>query len=120
MNPHFQITIPIKLISEANNRDHWTKKSKRSQGVKFFVRSGLMRFKGQPKFPCIIKLTRIGIRALDDDNLGYSFKAIRDTVADFLLPGNAMGRADSDPRITWQYAQEKSKIQGVRIEIWNG
>jgi hypothetical protein len=117
MNLIYQTTIPIKLISEANNRDHWTKKSKRSQVIKMIVRADLMKFKSHWRFPLSVVLTRIG-RKLDEDNLAYAFKAIRDEIADYILPGMAKGRADSDPRITWHYQQETAKLSGFRIDIY--
>jgi hypothetical protein len=58
-----------------------------------------------------IAFMRWGPRALDDDNLRASLKAIRDGVAD------ALGIDDGDPRITWEYAQERRKAYGVRIRI---
>jgi hypothetical protein len=54
---------------------------------------------------------------MDFDNLVGSFKWIRDTLAEILVPNLAKGRADDDPRITWVYLQEKSKSIGVRIKI---
>jgi hypothetical protein len=48
---------------------------------------------------------------MDSDNLAIAAKSLRDGVADKL------GIDDGDPRITWAYAQEKSKGYAVRIEI---
>jgi hypothetical protein len=62
-----------------------------------------------------VVLTRItpSARGLDDDNLGSSFKAIRDEVAAWL------GIDDRDPRVRWRCEQEKGapKVWAVRIEI---
>ena len=69
--------------------------------------------------PCHIKLTRLSSRSLDDDNLLFAFKSIRDYIADKLIPGLQIGRADGDKRITWEYAQETEKKQAVKIEIYN-
>ena len=66
--------------------------------------------------PCRICLTRIGLRPLDFDNLVYSFKYIRDEVADLIIPGLARGRADGDKRIEWDYKQEIGQ-NGFRVEI---
>ncbi len=46
-----------------------------------------------------------------------AFKYVADAIADQLIPGLRPGMADDDPRITWEYAQEKAKKLGVRIEI---
>jgi hypothetical protein len=67
-------------------------------------------------FPCRVRLTRIGPRKLDEDSFIYSFKYVRDEVADLLIPGLARGRADGDKRITWEYVQETG-FYGIRIEI---
>lgn len=55
-----------------------------------------------PPLPVVVTLTRVAPRALDDDNLAYSFKAIRDGVAD------GLGVRDNDPRVSWRYEQRKS------------
>ena len=63
------------------------------------------------RLPCTVTITRLGPRKLDSDNLATSAKGLRDGIADKL------GVDDGDERITWCYAQEKSKTYGVRIEI---
>ena len=76
-------------------------------------------------------MTRIAVRMLDcEENLPMAFKWIKDELGACLFPDKVVvyktksgryaknkGHADSDPRITWKYAQEKGKIQGIRIEI---
>jgi hypothetical protein len=62
-------------------------------------------------------LTRLGARKLDDDNLRAAFKWIRDACAEMLIPGRAVGQADDDVRIQWEYAQEIKKPNGIRIEV---
>lgn len=64
-----------------------------------------------PSPPLIVTLTRLGIRALDSDNLAGSFKAVRDQVA------KEIGVDDGSGLVTWNYKQEKSKTYRVRIEI---
>lgn len=75
----------------------------------------------------------MAIRDYDDDNLVSAFKWIRDEISECLIEDStgkfayeipektrvnkAKGRRDSDPRIKWEYAQEKSKNKGIRIEI---
>jgi len=70
-----------------------------------------------PNLPCIVKLRRIGVKALDYDNLVYSLKQARDTTASFLIPGKAPGQADGSAEITWIYEQEKRDYYGIQIEI---
>ena len=69
--------------------------------------------------PCTITLTRIAPRSLDYDNLLNAFKNIRDVIADYIIPGQAPGRSDSDSRINWLYSQEKGqpKTYNIRITI---
>lgn len=64
-------------------------------------------------------MTRIAPRKLDDDNLPVSMKWIRDEIANMLIPGKALGQADSDHGIKWTYAQEKGKPKeyAVRIDV---
>lgn len=58
--------------------------------------------------PCVVRLTRLSPGTLDDDNLRGALKAVRDGVADRL------GVDDRDPRVTWEYAQERFKgLKGV-------
>jgi len=63
---------------------------------------------------CLVVLTRIAPRSLDDDNLPRSFKAIRDGIAE------ALGMDDNTKsKLKWQYAQEKGppKQYAIRIQI---
>lgn len=98
--------LPIKVISEANCRDHWAKKMKRVKTQRSTA------FWMCPKFsvPCIVTLTRIGKRTLDSDNLAGAFKGVRDGIAD------RIGIDDGSPLIEWRYAQEKGEY-GVRVEL---
>lgn len=109
--------IPIKTVSEANSREHWAIKNNRHRRQSFFIKLSFHEIMTETPLPCVITMTRLSPRLLDDDNLMAAFKHIRDVLADLLIPGKKMGMADSDPRITWKYAQEKSKSYGVRIAI---
>lgn len=123
--------LPIKTVSEANMSEHWSAKSKRRRQQQFLIRC-LFRHDATPiTLPCTVKMTRIGIRECDSDNLVSAFKGIRDEISEYLIPESQghyinkkgkmvkiKGRADSDPRINWEYAQEKGKSYGVRIEIY--
>lgn len=132
------LEIPIKTVSESNCSEHWSVKSKRHRQQQFFVRAILEKEAKGIVLPCLIILTRMAPRSLDsDDNLPLAFKWIKDEIGAFLLPEKVVhflekkvykgklqvkkrtnkGHADSDQRISWQYAQEKSKIMGIRIEI---
>ena len=69
--------------------------------------------------PCHIKLTRIGKRYLDSDNLPMSMKYIRDAIADQIFPGLAPGQADNDERLSWEYNQTKGKECEVIITVFS-
>lgn len=122
--------LPLKTVSEANSSEHWTKSSKRHRQQQFFIRQLFNKESTKIELPCTVKMTRTSTRFLDDDNLRIAFKWIRDEISECLIPekcGNFVdkkgkirslkGRADDDTRITWEYSQEKSKVQGIKIEI---
>ena len=71
------------------------------------------------KPPCTVKLTRISPRSFDCDNLVGGFKYVKDAIAEYIHPNLAIGRADDDDLIKWEYAQEKGepKHYAIRIEI---
>lgn len=123
--------IPLKTISEGNSHEHWSKAGRRHRQQQFFIRS-LFNAEIRPiPIPCVITLTRISTRLLDaEENLPMAFKWIKDEIGACLFPEKVViykkkngklaknkGHADSDPRVTWRYAQEKGKLQKVRIEI---
>ena len=113
------VFVDIKIISEGNNFDHWTKKRKRKICHQLMVKSALNGKITDISLPCKVKLTRIAPRKLDYDNLCFSIKFIYDTICDLLIPGLRPGRADGDSRITVEYFQEKGKPKefGLKIEI---
>lgn len=66
----------------------------------------------RPALPCVVTITRLAnSNGLDSDNLLSSAKGIRDQIAAWL------GVDDRDPRVTWEYAQERAKEYGVRVEV---
>ena len=103
-----EIRVPIRLVSEANNTDHWRVKHKRKKKIRDMLDTYW------PKdfdivLPCTIELIRVAPRKLDFDNLVNAQKAVRDYVADKFIPDLQAGRADDDDRMTWRYSQEKGK-----------
>lgn len=109
--------MPIRTVSECNVCQHWTEKKKRKDMQKIIVRSSYNKENPTIKFPCIITLTRIAPRTLDDDNLRGSLKCIRDSIADCITPGLAPGRADNKKGIEWMYEQKKGKPNEYAVEI---
>lgn len=109
--------LPIRTVSECNVCQHWTERKKRKDIQKSFVRRHYEKENPTIKFPCIITLTRIAPRALDDDNLRSSMKTIRDSIADCITPGLAPGRADNRKDIDWMYEQKKGVPHEYAVEI---
>src|SRR5208283_881557 len=109
--------IPIKTISEANCSEPWPKKHKRHRRQRNFIRLYVPTMPLGPSEMVSVTLTRLSPKQLDSDNLVISLKWIRDAVADRLVPGLKPGHADSDPRITWHYAQRKHPKYAVEISI---
>jgi len=119
-----RILLAVRIESEANLSGHWRKKAARVKLQRSItctmVRQKLREIGIQladllaGNTGPLVVLTRIAPRALDDDNLARSLKAIRDGVAD------ALGTDDSTKsKLTWGYAQEKGppKAYMVRIQI---
>lgn len=106
---HHQTTVhlPIATVSEANRRDHWQVKRKRAKAQRQMAAALVPRF----GLPCVVTLTRVSPRMLDDDNLQSALKAVRDGVADRL------GVDDRDPRVEWRYAQRKGAQKAVEVEL---
>ena len=110
-----RLTIP----SIANRPGHWVKRYHLFRTHRLLITSLWRAHEKKKKIdlPCTVTITRASSHALDDDNLIYACKAIRDTVADLVLPGLASGQADGDKRIRWEYTQEKSKVPMVKVEV---
>jgi len=93
---------PIKVISEANCRDHWAVKSRRrkaqQQEMDVMLLNALQGRKVE--LPCSVRLTRVGPKVLDGDNLQSAFKATRDAIA------RRLGVDDGDSRIRFEYEQQ--------------
>ena len=97
-----------RVVSVANQREHWTKRSVRAAEDR---RAGFYYMQPGVKLPCVITLTRIAFKQLDTDNLASAFKSMRDGIADRLKI------EDNDSRVDWRYAQEKggNRVHRVRI-----
>lgn len=110
----YRLTAPIKVISEANQREHWRAKHKR----KAEQQTALKLFWGQhvqrlPKPPVTVVFTRIGQRKLDDDNLANAFKGLRDQLAKMI------GVDDGSDLIRFEYRQIATgkRQYGIEVEV---
>jgi len=94
-------TLNVKTVSEANSREHWAAKHRRSKAQRALaLAKTLEALNGAVITSATITITRIAPKALDDDNLSRSMKAIRDGIAD------AIKIDDGDSRVKYKYAQE--------------
>jgi len=107
-----EIFLPIATVSVSNVREHWAKRAARAKAHRQQAYLMTLRLKGLI-LPLKVKMIRVAPRQLDDDNLRGALKSCRDGIADRL------GIDDRDPRVTWEYGQEKGrpKQRGVRLEV---
>lgn len=125
IEPIVSILVPIRIQSASNLREHWTKRRARDNTqelmIRMYLRNATHVPPGVPCLPLQIKLTRIAPKALDTYNLGEAFKRTIDTIADWVVPGLARGRADSVEGLEFFFAQQKGKVReyGLKIEMWD-
>ena len=98
-----EVFLPIRVVSVANLREHWSARARRAKLHRVTAKSMLSQAAVRPELPITIALTRLGPGKMDGDNLQSGCKAARDGIADWL------GQDDADPRITWTYAQQQGK-----------
>lgn len=106
-----EVTIPIRTVSEANNRDnHWRKAARQKR-----IREVVGMFVGRmdlPAMPVRVTLVRIGKKLLDShDNLRISQKPVADSIA------MVFGVDDASPLYEWVYGQEIGKEYAIRIKL---
>jgi len=102
----WKITLPLRIESVANKREHWSVRASRARGD----RRAALAVTPHP-LPCVVTLIRVAPRMLDTDNLSSGFKALRDGIA------ARLGVQDNDPRVTWNYAQRKGKPKEYLTEV---
>lgn len=114
-------TLPIRVVSEANTFEHWTKAHKRHKSQKRVVAYMMSDLSLYRDMPLIIKLIRISPRKLDyQENLPMAFKYVVDAIASILIPGKRAGRADDSSLFKWEYDQEKGAVREnkIRVEVY--
>lgn len=119
MTTEYRVYFPLKTVSELNVKEHWGTSALRHKKQKELTRFLVQPLSENLPLPAIVELKRYASKKLDSDNLLASFKWIRDTIADILIPGLPAGIADDDPRIQWEYEQElcSRKFAGVQVNI---
>jgi hypothetical protein len=98
--------LPIRIESCANLREHWAKRAGRAKAH----RMAALAVPRHP-LPCVVTITRIAPRKLDDDNLAGGCKALRDGIADRL------GVDDGSPLVQWRYDQRKGMPKQYAVEV---
>jgi len=107
------VTVPIRIESTPNLREHWSARSRRAAKHKVDTYMALKAAKAAYAVPCVVTLTRVAPRTLDSDNNVSGMKSVRDAVALWLRVD------DADPRVEWRYSQAKggTKEYSLRVEI---
>lgn len=106
-----KIEMPIKVVSEANQREHWTAKNKRKHSQQCDFASFWRANKPKVELPCKVIFTRYASRLLDSDNLAGAFKFVRDQFA------REIGVDDGSPDLSFEYRQEKLSKRDYYISI---
>ena len=104
--------LPVRIVSEANVREHWRKVAQRKQSHR---RTALLMLRATP-CPCsdeqiTITLTRIAPRTLDDDNLASGLAGCQDGVSQWL------GVVGVNNRTRWIYRQRRGQVGEYAVEI---
>lgn len=121
---HSMLTsIPIRTISESNQREHWSRRHRRARAQRREIYLHLRATWCAPPQtpyttfgPITITLIRIAPRQLDSGNLEASFKGIQDGVADWLGGGFGLGQ-DRQPGLSWRYSQRCGGTREYAVEI---
>lgn len=100
------VSLPLRVVNGANAREHWSTRARRAKRE----RQTAYLLTPRHPLPCVVTLTRVGKRRMDDDGAAISCKHVRDGIADRL------GVDDADPRVTWQYRQRLGDY-AVEVEI---
>lgn len=105
---------PIRTVSEANQREHWAIKFKRKKDQQLEMLVALQNnlVGKKVKLPCVVKLTRIGPKPLDSDNLAGAMKHVQDAIA------KKLGIDDGDTeKIRWEYHQFPIRIREYAVKV---
>jgi len=115
--PTVQYSIPVKVKSEANMREHHMAKYRRSKAQKnaaYLMTVTEAKPYREPKSSITVAMIRgYGKRGkkMDSDNLARSMKACRDGIASGLCID------DCSDLIDWQYAQRQGDTDRVEVVI---
>jgi hypothetical protein len=109
-----EFTAKVRLQSQINTAANWRARAAKVKAQRRLI--GLLWLANRPRGgqvnpPFVVTLTRIGPRAVDDDNLRGAWKAGRDEIS------HQLGVDDGDStNVSWVYAQERG-LFGIRVNI---
>ena len=113
-----EFAIPIRTYSNANQRQHWAKRTAQNKQQKADVSICTQAFLNGARLapPIRVILTRMStaVTPLDTDNLASSMKAVRDAIC------SVLGLDDGDrARIRFAYDEQTRRPEwGVRVQIY--
>jgi hypothetical protein len=110
------MSIPIRTVSEMNQREHWATRRKRkviqqAHVAIAFSGSNATWWRRNHQPPYAVTLTRIAPRRFDSDNLASSWKHVQDEVA------RQLGIDDGSDLVRWTYEQKKGLPKQYAVEI---
>jgi hypothetical protein len=127
-----KFTVPVKLISEANEHAAWQARQRRAKAQRSATTAAVhdagyaihrelvvgrarswyaVRLVSPPLLPLKVTITRVAPRELDSDNLTGSAKHVRDQVAELL------GVDDRSPKVKWVVEQRRGQVGEHACEI---
>jgi hypothetical protein len=117
---HFRLPIRTRSPNGGNPGSRWAaialtrERAEHRAVARMALSAALARrgVSGAALAPLVVTITRVSPGRLDDDNLAFSAKALRDGLAD------ALGIDDGDgARIAFRYAQRKCKRGKFGVEV---
>jgi len=106
------VVLPLRLVSEANQRGHWRVSVARKKLQRTTCRVIAMGCSVPREKVRRVLIVRMAPRLLDTDNAVGSAKACRDGIAD------AFGRGDGPScGIEWAVTQQQGPLYGVHIVV---
>lgn len=116
--PQVLFVMPVRVVSEANEREHWrtrhNRKKAQQEELRKWWQAANAYVLSSVSLPCTVRLLRIGPKRLDSDNLAGSFKHVQDAIA------REIGVDDGDERVKWEYEQcaVGKRVYQVRVEVY--
>ncbi len=113
-----KFTLPLRVNSTLNKREHWRVTAKRKWEHRSLARSAVVSAIGGKDFsmPIQVTITRFGKRKLDaHDNLRDSTKFVVDGIADALEVDDG-----NEAQVQWHYKQVSPADYAVMVEICEG